>query len=175
MYWSLKSKYLLVDKTGLDEPKVDKTHYKNTWVTFINYSFRLSQLHISVTKECHQIGFYWKGFFFIYISLRRPICLYTFLAFLPQTMQPRNSGHADVCKIKATTHLTRNADYKFSEKLYYLKQKEGSVSTTLYSNCKQNQTSQISSAAPALCCRWLRVRAGARECTSCPFFFPLVL
>ena len=115
MYWSLKSKYLLVDKTGLDEPKVDKTHYKNTWVTFINYSFRLSQLHISVTKECHQIGFYWKGFFFIYISLRRPICLYTFLAFLPQTMQPRNSGHADVCKIKATTHLTRNADYKFSE------------------------------------------------------------
>ena len=123
MYWSLKSKYLLVDKTGLDEPKVDKTHYKNTWVTFINYTFRLSQLHISVTKECHQIGFYWKGFFFIYISLRRPICLYTFLAFLPQTMQPRNSGRADVCKIKATTHLTRNADYKFSEKLYYLKQK----------------------------------------------------
>ena len=34
--------------------------------------------------------------------------LATFLAFLRQTMQPRNSEQ--MCKIKETTHLTRNAD-----------------------------------------------------------------
>ena len=56
--------------------------------------------------------------------------LATFLEFLPQTMQPRNSGQ--MCKIKETTNLTRNADLYTSEKLYYFNKRGKHLNNTLF-------------------------------------------
>jgi len=77
-------------------------HCKNTWVTLTTFLGCLG--YISVTKKkCYQISFLessLKRFFFSYITLAilflQNTYLATFLAFLLQTVQPRNSPEADV-------------------------------------------------------------------------------
>ena len=74
---------------------------KTLWVTLTTFLGCLSC--INVTKEYYQIG---KA------NLVTLVSLATSLAFLPHTMQPRNSGHACRCARSKQQHkLTRNADF----------------------------------------------------------------
>ena len=87
-------------------------HCKNTWVTSTTFSGCLSC--IRVTKECYQIGFLegsLMSFFISYISssLFSENLLATFLALLPQACN-QGTLQGQLCKIKETTNLTRNAD-----------------------------------------------------------------
>ena len=136
----LQKTYLVTFLAFLPQP-CNQTLQKH--LGYFNDIFRLSHAVASVwprnvIKECYQEMLPMKSLSYINIySLIRHNYLATFLVFLPHTMQPRNSGHAGEKNQSNNTPHQKCWFISFL-KNYTILTKEGSTSTTLYSNCKHS-------------------------------------
>ena len=96
--------------TGLMKYFTVQIYCRNTWVTLTTFLGC-----ISVTKECYQVGFLTGSSLrsFSLLPFARLFFqkkyLATFLVFLPQACN-QGTLQGQMCKIKETTNLTRNAD-----------------------------------------------------------------